>query len=140
MKKMFSVFTAVVLSIIVAGTAAAQNQRKEPSPEEIAAKEADRLAELLDLEGWQVFYVDSTLQHDFAAMTDEIKSLQKSRVENVTLYQMVQDKWWDKIDESYRRFFTDEQWEKYLKNGGAKNRKARAKRKAKLEKNNHAEK
>lgn len=137
---MFSVFTAVVLSIIVAGTAAAQNQRKEPSPEEIAAKEADRLAELLDLEGWQVFYVDSTLQHDFAAMTDEIKSLQKSRVENVTLYQMVQDKWWDKIDESYRRFFTDEQWEKYLKNGGAKNRKARAKRKAKLEKNNHAEK
>lgn len=136
---MFSVFTAVMLSIIAAGTLFAQNQQqKQQEPEEIAAKEADRLAELLDLEGWQVFYVDSTLQHDFAAMTDEIKSLQKSRVENVSLYQMVQDKWWDKIDEAYRRFFTDEQWEKYLKNGGARNQKARAKRKAKLEKNNRA--
>lgn len=133
MKRKFLVFMTVVLSIFVTIPVSAQNQQqqKTPAPEELAAQEADRLAELLNLEGWQVFYVDSTLQHDFAGMTEELKSLQTSKVENYSLYQAIQDKWLDRIDESYKKFFTKEQWDKYLKKGAAKNQKARAKRRAK---------
>ncbi len=135
MTKMFPVLLATVLSLIFIsrGSVYAQNNQQQKTPEELAASEADRLERLLDLEGWQVFYVDSTLQHDFAALTAEVKMLQDSKVDNLSLYQSVQDKWWDRIDASYRKIFTDEQWAKYLKNGALKNQKARAKRKAKAE-------
>ena len=135
MTKMFPVLLATVLSLIFIsrGSVYAQNNQQQKTPEELAASEADRLERLLDLEGWQVFYVDSTLQHDFAALTAEVKMLQDSKVDNLSLYQSVQDKWWDRIDTSYRKIFTDEQWAKYLKNGALKNQKARAKRKAKAE-------
>jgi hypothetical protein len=66
-------------------------------------------------------------------MMAEYAELQKSKVSNTSMYISVQDKWWDKIDESYRRFFTDEQWNAYLKTGAGKAQKARAKRKAKAE-------
>ena len=135
MTKMFPVLLATVLSLIFIsrGSVYAQNNQQQKTPEELAASEADRLERLLDLEGWQVFYVDSTLQHDFAALTAEVKMHQDSKVDNLSLYQSVQDKWWDRIDASYRKIFTDEQWAKYLKNGALKNQKARAKRKAKAE-------
>ena len=35
--------------------------------EELVAEEAERLGNLLKLEDWQLFYVDSILQHDYAA-------------------------------------------------------------------------
>ncbi len=101
--------------------------------EEMAAKEAERLEGLLDLEYWQVFYVDSTLQYNFQAMKDEMESLQRSKVSNTSLYIAVQDKWMDKIDSTYMRIFNEEQWKAYLKSGAAKQQKARAKRKAKSE-------
>lgn len=103
--------------------------------EELAAKEADRLAELLDLEDWQIFYVDSTLQHDYTAMKEELDALQKSRVDNYDLYTSVQDKWMDQVAKMFRKYFDDAQWAKYLKNGGgAKAQKARDKRRAEREK------
>ena len=39
----------------------------------------------------------------------------------------------DKIDESYRKIFTEEQWAAYLKTGAARAQKARAKRRAQNE-------
>ena len=123
----------VVTGLDAAVSAQAQNQTetKQPSPEEVAAKEADRLGLLLDLEDWQIFYVDSTLQHDFAALEQELKTLQGAKVGNRDLYLSVQDKWMEQIDATYHRLFTEEQWAKYLKNGAARAQKARAKRKAK---------
>lgn len=114
--------------------AVAQDEKKQLTMEELAAKEADRLGELLELEDWQIFYVDSTLQHDYNALDQEMKSLQSAKVGSSDVYLSVQDKWMDRIDDAYRRFFTDEQWAKYLKNGGARARKAREKRKAKATK------
>ena len=119
----------LTLLLAFAPALAAQDE-KEPELWERAEKEADRLQELLDLEDWQAFYVDSTLKHDLPAMMDEYKELQDS---NSSLYYMVQDKWMEKIDQTYRRIFTDEQWAAYLKSGAAKAQKARAKRKAKAE-------
>lgn len=120
-----------VLAFFLGFNASAQEQEKEKTPEEFAAEQAERLESLLKLEYWQVFYVDSTLQHDYAGLKTEMENLRKSRVENFDLYRAVQDKWMEKIDSSFQRFFTPEQWDKYLKNGAAKNQKSRAKRKDK---------
>lgn len=109
----------------------AQDQQEQPTVTEMAANEAERLERLLNLEYWQVFYVDSTLQHDYQAMTDEFTALRKAKVSNSSLYVAIQDKWMDRIDSTYRKYFTDEQWKAYLKSGAAKQQKAREKRKAK---------
>ena len=112
-------------------TAYAQQQPEKPDVYEQAEMEADRLQRILDLEDWQLFYVDSTLKHDFPAMMADYEELQKSKVANTSMYQAVQDKWMDQIDATYRKIFTEEQWTAYLKQGAAKAQKARAKRKAK---------
>ena len=109
----------------------AQEKEKQPDIYEQAEMEADRLQRILDLEDWQVFYVDSTLKHDFPAMMAEIDKLRNSKVSNMMLYQAVQDKWWEQIDATYKRIFSSQQWAAYLKSGAAKVQKAREKRKAK---------
>ena len=108
----------------------AQEKNNQPDIYEQAEMEADRLQKVLDLEDWQVFYVDSTLKHDIPAMMAEIDKLRNSKVSNNMLYQAVQDKWWDQIDATYKRIFNPQQWAAYLKSGAAKAQKAREKRKA----------
>ena len=130
MKLNIYALAVAVLMLAGYGTASAQQQEKQPDVYEQAEQEADRLQGLLDLEDWQVFYVDSTLKHDFPAMMADYEELRKAKVANQSMYQDVQDKWMDQIDKTYMRIFTDEQWAKYLKNGAARAQKARAKRKA----------
>ena len=130
MKSILSIVTAVLLFVAMPQLASAQ-QQDAPSLEEQIEKEAERLERVLELEDWQVFYVDSTLMHDFPAMQAEMKELADSKVANRDMYIMVQDKWMDRIDATYKRIFTEEQWAAYLKQGAAKAQKARAKRKAK---------
>ena len=133
MKKTISLIF-LALGLLTALPAAAQDKSKEPTMEELAAKEADRLAALLDLNDWQVFYVDSTLQHDYVAMDAEMKALQQSKVSNTDLYVSVQDKWMQQIYDSYQKFFDEDQWAKYLKTGAARQQKARDKRREKAAK------
>ena len=129
--RLLSVLVTVCLSVFVAG---AQNQppqspeEKEKQILEFVDKEVERLSTLLDLEYWQEFYVDSTLTHDYKAMTQEMEEMQKAKVENRDLYVNVQDKWMQQIDDSYQRFFTEEQWKKYMKSGGKRAKDARDKR------------
>ena len=125
-------FIVIARMFFIDITAEAQ-QPEEPDMFEMAEKEADRLQRLLDLEDWQVFYVDSTLKHDYPAMIAEYKELQSSKVSNTSLYQSVNDKWLEKIDATYKRIFTEKQWAAYLKSGAAKAQKARDKRKAKAQ-------
>lgn len=93
-------------------------EQKQPTPEEMAAKETERLESELKLEEWQVFYVDSTLNHNYTHLVEEMTRLQRSRAENPDLYFAVRDKWQVATETAYRRFFTDEQWAIYLKRGG----------------------
>ena len=93
----------------ISGMITYAQQPEEPDYFEYAEKEADRLQRLLDLEDWQVFYVDSTLKHDYPAMVDEYKSLQASKVSNTALYQSVNDKWMEQIDVTFRKIFNDKQ-------------------------------
>lgn len=132
MKKILFALLSMLFFVSVNAYAQEQGEQKLPTPEEMAAKEADRLADLLKLEYWQVFYVDSTLQHDYAAWQEEVKKLQAARVDNYDLYTITSDKWMEQIDKTYKKFFTPQQWAAYLKSGAAKQQKAREKRKAKM--------
>ena len=67
----------------------------------------------------------------YPAMLAEFDELRKAKVSNTDIFQDVQDRWWDKIDASYQRIFTEEQWKAYLKSGAGKAQKAREKRKQK---------
>ena len=101
---------------------------QEPDFYELAEKETERLQRVVKLEDWQVFYVDSILVHDYMALNEDLQKLQANKISNSSIYQSVQDKWFDQIDNSLRKFLTDEQWTLYLKQGAAKAQKARAKR------------
>lgn len=111
----------------------AQEPEKPKDIWERAEEEADRLQRVLDLEDWQVFYVDSTLKHDYQALMAEVEKLQTSKVANSSIYIAVQDHWMDQIDNTYKRIFNEQQWTAYLKTGAAKAQKARAKRRAQAE-------
>jgi hypothetical protein len=122
------------LAVIFAAPLKAQNPPQTPEQQEkqmmeFIDKEVKRLTELLDLEYWQEFYVDSTLTHDYHAMTEEMMKLQVAKVENSDLYINVQDKWMEQIDATYKRIFNEAQWKKYWKTGAERAKKARDKRK-----------
>ena len=123
--------TFLVSAAFSVGLSAQSQDSKEPSMEDLATQEADRLGELLKLADWQIFYVDSTLQHDYVAMDAELKELQKSRVGNSDIYIATQDKWMQQIYDTFQKLFDEDQWNAYLKSGAAKQQKARDKRKAK---------
>ena len=127
--KLFIVAEFLFLGSFVASA----QEQKQPDIYQQAETEADRLQKLLDLEDWQVFYVDSTLKHDWPAMIAEYDDLRMKKVSNSSMYQAVQDKWMEQIDKTYEKIFNPEQWAAYLKTGAAKLQKAREKRKAKAQ-------
>ena len=101
---------------------------------EFIGKEIDRFESSLKLEDWQVFYVDSILNHDYRAMQEELNSLASAKVSNSDIYMKTSDKWAENIYQAFRKVLNDDQWTKYLKSGAAREKKAREKRKAKMEK------
>lgn len=113
----------------------AQEQKSEAERQkqffEAIDQQIERLTLSLDLEDWQVFYVDSILTHDYQAMQQEYETLSKARVSNSELFYDTQDKWMEQIYQSLHKVFNEEQWAKYLKTGAARDKKARDKRAAK---------
>jgi len=121
-------FCLSVLALKAQNNAPLTPEEQEKQMMEYVDKEVQRLSNLLDLEYWQEFYVDSTLTHDLKAMSQELEGMQKAKVENRDLYVSVQDKWMQQVDNSYKRFFTPAQWDKYWKTGGRRAQEARDKR------------
>ena len=99
---------------------------------EFIQKEVEKLESSLKLEDWQTFYADSILTHDYHALQAELDALQEAKVSNTDLYTQASDKWADRIYEAMHKIMNEEQWEKYLKQGAAREKKARDKRKAKM--------
>lgn len=136
MKQIIALFA--LLSLFFAAELRAQAPQSPEEQEkqlmEFIDKEVERLSSTLKLEYWQQFYVDSTLVHDYHALQEEMQTLQNAKVSNSDLYIAVQDKWQERIYNSYHRFFNDEQWKKYLKSGAAREQKARDKRREKAAK------
>ena len=132
---MKNLLLATALAIICSATLAAQEektpQQREKEFYEAIESQVNKLTSQLDLEDWQIFYVDSILTHDYKAMQAEMKELQERKVSNTDMYYDIQYKWQDKIYEAYEKVFNEEQWAKYLKNGAARDKKNRDKRRAK---------
>lgn len=120
--------TVAAVLVLTASVGLYAQEPQEPDFYELAEKETERLQRVVKLEEWQVFYVDSILVHDYMALNEEMQKLQANKVSNSSIYLSVQDKWFERIDNSLRKFLTDEQWALYLKQGAAKAQKARAKR------------
>ena len=110
-----------------------QEEPKEPDAYELAEKETESLQRLLKLDDGQAFYVDSILQSNYIGLMESMKKLQKSRVSNSDIYMNERDAWMQKTYDAYKLVFTDEQWAAYLKSGGAREQKARDKRKAAMQ-------
>ena len=121
----------ISLIFLFAGTdlRAQQNGGQELDVDEVAAKEAERLGELLEMEYWQIFYADSILRHDYGCLNQEILQMRKDRISQNELYQRVQDKWTEKADNALKKILTPEQWNKYLKDGAGRRIREREKRK-----------
>ena len=103
-------------------------EEQEKAMYEAIDKEIERQTNMLDLADWQIFMIDSTLTHDYKAMTEELMVLRSSKVSNPAAYIAVQDKWMEAVHQSYLRILNDEQEARYLKGGAAKAKRARDKR------------
>ena len=118
--------TLAALPLFAQGPQSPEEQEK--AMYEAIDKEIERQTTVLDLADWQVFMIDSTLTHDYMAMTEEIKQLRQSKVSNSAAYMTVQDKWMEAIYQSYLRILDEGQKAKYLKSGASKAKKMRDKR------------
>ena len=134
--KLFRILIVAALVItLMPFTARAQEQKSPEQQEkelrEAIDKEVEKYVRILDLDMAQEFYVDSILTHDYFAMREEVMEKNRARVSNTDVYQAIQDKWFERIYVAFRKVLDDEQWEKYLKNGAAREKKSREKREAK---------
>ena len=131
-------FKLLILTICFAAfplVAAAQEnktpEQREKEFYEAIEKQVERMEEQLELEDWQVFYVDSILTHDYKAMQDEFAAMSAAKMTNSDLFFDVQDKWMEQIYQSLHKILDDKQWAMYEKTGAARDKKARDKRAAK---------
>ncbi|MCQ2131348.1 MAG: hypothetical protein MJY94_08190 [Bacteroidales bacterium] len=89
--------------------------------------QVEQMTRDLDLEDWQVFYVDSILTANYLSLQAGFADLSAKKVSNRDIYQDLQ---YSKLDEIYyalEKVFDESQWAKYLKRGAAKDKKSREK-------------
>ena len=133
-KKFFGIISLLLLPLWL-GAQVPQNDEEELKQlREAVDRQVDNYTNVLKLEDWQVFYLDSILTHDFDAMRLELKELRDAKISNADAYTRAQDKWAEQIYNSLQGVFNEEQWAKYLKTGAARDKKARDKRAAKRSK------
>lgn len=93
----------------------AQEPPKEKTPEQYAAMEAEKLEKELKLNAHQAFYVDSTLQSNFAGVMQEFENMKKSGMQDGRNYEAVRNKWTDKSLAAFKQIFTEQQYIQYLR-------------------------
>jgi len=131
MKSAYLFIMTLVAIIVVSQPVYGQAQDPEKAEKELyksIQEEVDRLAMLLDLNDYQIFYVDSILTHDSHAMREEMMDLQNKKVSNTDIYYAVRYKWQDKMYYAFKELFNDSQWQRYLKSGAERDKKVRDKK------------
>lgn len=128
----------VLLALLATVSAFAQqpesSEEQEKKLYDAVQELLDRYTENLGLDDWQVFYMDSILIHNTMAIQNEFNSMQKAKVSNPELYYDIQDKWNEETYKAFQKLLNEEQWAKYLKQGGSRDKKARDKRAAQKKK------
>lgn len=132
--KFFATVALLVLSLSAFAQQPNDPEKEAKEFQESINAEVERLENNLELEDWQVFYVDSILTYDYNQMRLELKELSDAKISNYDLYTEIQDKWVEKIYNSLNGVFDEAQWNKYLKMGALKAKKDRDKRAAKRKK------
>ena len=125
---------AIAALVALALPLAAQEQTAEQQEKalyEMIQTQVNNMEKALDLEDWQIFYVDSILTHDYRAMQAELIGLRNSKISSQDRYYRVQDKWNEQIYNAIHGVLDEPQWQKYLKSGAAREKKNRDKRAAK---------
>ena len=125
--KYFVIVAALALSISLNAQQSTPQDREKQLRESIDTS-LEKYESTLELEYWQVFYLDSIMTHDYGAMMVELEEKSKAKVENTSIYQQIQDKWNEQMYNSFRKVLSDDQWAKYLKQGAGREKKARDKR------------
>ena len=93
----------------------AAQQQPEKSPEEYAIEEADRLEKELNLNGTQMFYVDSILRANFTSLQEDMERLKERGSEDYDTYTVTREKWIQKTMDSFKGILDEQQYIKYLK-------------------------
>lgn len=126
---------AILLALLCCPALKAQEQQQPLTPEQKEKKMRESIESAvlqfekdLKLEDWQTFYVDSILTHNITERNKEMESLSNNKVENIDLYTLIADKWEEKTYNAFHAILDDKQWERYLKTGAGRNKKARDKR------------
>lgn len=115
-------------SLLLSTPAALAQETQEPDLDKIIATQLDNLTRTFKLDDVQVFFVDSILQYNFRAMNDEFEQTRRTGASNNETFQIISDKWMAATDEAFERFFTEEQWKKYMKSSYGKEKIRRDKR------------
>jgi hypothetical protein len=115
-------------SLLLSTPAALAQEPQEPDLDKIIATQLDNLTRTFKLDEVQVFFVDSILQYNFRAMNDEFEQTRRTGASNNETFQIISDKWMAATDEAFERFFTEEQWKKYMKSSYGKEKIRRDKR------------
>ena len=136
MRKFITLLAAVALCVAAYAQENKTPEQREKEFYEAIEKQVETMEQQLDLEVWQVFYVDSILTHDYKAMQEEFTDMSKAKMSNPDLFYDVQDKWMEQIYQSMHKVLDEKQWAQYEKLGAARDKRAREKRAAK--KNNKA--
>ena len=129
--KFFAITILMVFPLCLNAQQPMSQEEQEKQFREALDVQIEEYTKLLDLEYWQVFYLDSIMTHDYTAMREEIQELSAAKVGNDEAYMRVQDKWMEQMYQSYKKVFTEEQWNKYLKAGAQRDKRNRDKREAK---------
>lgn len=130
--KFFGITVLLLLPMLAFGQQGpVSDAEEEKRMREAIDDQIEEYADLLELEDWQIFYVDSIMTHDFGEMTSELKALGEAKVSNSDAYVRTQDKWMEKMYQAFSKVFDEDQWNKYLKSGAARDKKGRDKREAK---------
>ena len=100
-------FRLLLLLLLPVGAFAQQGTPEEEEKKlyEMIQTEVTKLETSLDLETWQVFYVDSILTHDYQAMRDELMVKSAAKVSNTDIYVQLQDKWMEQIYNAFSKVF-----------------------------------
>lgn len=121
-------FLALSLSAQAQDFGSLEDSEQQEQLREAIDEQIENITRQLELEDWQVFYVDSILTHDYGVMQQKIAELGAAKVSTTDAYVIVQDECMENIYNAFNKVFDEKQWNRYLKSGAEKAKKARDKR------------
>lgn len=135
MHKFIKLFFISIFMAVAGSQAFAQDEFQPIDPsqaykdtENIVAAFTKKMNLELKLEDWQLFLVDSVANANFFGKTEEMLDMNSRMISSSTLYQLASDKWDEKTYQAMHKILTEDQWKRYLKLGGERDKRQRDKR------------